>query len=200
VYRNTYILLCRCNIYVIKSSHLRLNLIWAQNRTKQNQKPNTVLTNAYLEHKKGLKTRAFFKVHNTETSEDLVQDTFMKTWIYLVKGGKIDIMKAFLYNILNNLIVDEYRKHKTVSLDALIEKGFEPNTNNPERFFDILDGKAAFLFIQRLPEKYQKVMKMKYVQDLTLKEISLLMGQSKNTIAVQLHRGLRKLKKLYNRD
>ncbi len=38
---------------------------------------------------------------------------------------------------------------------------------------------------------------MKYMQDLSLKEISILTGQSKNTIAVQLHRGLEKLKILY---
>ena len=66
---------------------------------------------AHNDYEKGLNARAFFKLSNHETGEDLVQHTFMKTWIYLVKGGKIEIMKAFLYHILNNLIVDEYRKH-----------------------------------------------------------------------------------------
>lgn len=32
-------------------------------------------------------------------------------------------MKAFPYHVLNNLIVDEYRKRKTASLDDLLEKG-----------------------------------------------------------------------------
>ena len=40
-------------------------------------------------------------------------------------------------------------------------------------------------------------MRMRYVQDLSLKEIALLTGQTANTIAVQLHRGLAKLKLLY---
>ena len=122
----------------------------------------------------------------------------MKTWAYLVKGGKIDVMKSFLYHILNNLIVDGYRKRKTISLDLLVEKGFEPSVENSKSFFNILDGKSAFLLIGRLPEKYQKVMRMKYAQSLSLKEISLITGQSKNTIAVQVHRGLEKLKQLYN--
>ncbi|MCX6702497.1 MAG: sigma-70 family RNA polymerase sigma factor [Candidatus Wolfebacteria bacterium] len=113
----------------------------------------------------------------------------MKTWSYLVKGGKIDLMKAFLYHILNNLIVDEYRKHKVISLDGLTEKGLEPISNNDSKnLFNILDGKAALLLIQRLPKIYQKVMRMKYVQDLSLKEMSLITGQSKNAIAVQIHR------------
>ena len=41
----------------------------------------------------------------------------------VVKNGKIDIMKAFLYHVLNRLIIDEYRKHKTVSLDSIMENG-----------------------------------------------------------------------------
>ncbi len=128
----------------------------------------------------------------------MVQDAFMKTWSYLIKGGKIDTMKAFLYHILNDLIVDEYRKHKTISFDVLLEKGFEPKNDHSKRLFNLLDGKAAILLIQRLPEKYQKVMRMKYVQELSLKEMSLITGQTKNALAVQLHRGLEKLKMLYN--
>ena len=41
-------------------------------------------------------------------------------------------------------------------------------------------------------------MKMRYIQDLSLKEMSLLTGQSRATLAVQTHRGLAKLKLLYN--
>lgn len=166
---------------------------------KQEIQRKLVLTSAHRDYGKGLGAHAFFKTHNRATSEDLVQDTFMKTWKYLVKGGKIDIMKAFLYHILNNLIVDEYRKRKTYSLDVLLEKGYEPGIDPAERLFNVLDGKAALLLIQRLPERYQKVLRMRYVQDLSLSEIALLTGQSKNTIAVQVHRGLEKLKSLYTR-
>jgi RNA polymerase sigma factor (sigma-70 family) len=165
---------------------------------KQEEEGQAELTTAHFDYEKGLNAYAFFKVHNHEIGEDLVQDTFRKTWSYLLKGGKIDVMKAFLYHILNNLIVDEYRKNKTTSLDALLEKGFEPSTGNTERLLNVLDGKAAILLIHQLPEKYQKVMRMKFVQLLTLKEISLITGQTKNAVAVQIHRGLEKLKLLYN--
>jgi len=161
-------------------------------------KQQTILTVAHHDYEKKLKLYAFFKVHNSLTSEDLVQDTFIKTWKYLVRGGKIEVMKAFLYHVLNNLIVDEYRKHKTVSLDVLMEKGFKPSIDNSERLLNCLDGKAALLLTQRLPDKYKKVMRMRYVQGLSLKEMSLITGQSKNSVAVQVHRGLEKLKLLYN--
>jgi DNA-directed RNA polymerase specialized sigma24 family protein len=81
-----------------------------------------LLTGAHHDWHRKLNIHAFFKIHDQTISEDLVQDTFMKTWSYLVKGGKIDTMKAFLYHILNNLIVDEYRKRKAISLNALLEK------------------------------------------------------------------------------
>lgn len=168
---------------------------------KNHKAKEDTLTEAYHDFEKGMHVHARFKVSDTATSEDMVQDTFMKTWRYLVKGGKIDIMKAFLYHILNNLIVDEYRrrKHSTTSLDALLEKGFEPSTNHTQQLFDRLDGKVALLLIQQLPPKYQTVIRMRYVQSLTIDEIAILTKQSKNVVAVQLHRGLKKMKMLYHR-
>ncbi len=164
---------------------------------KQETQRQAALTVAHHDYEKGLNTYAFFKTNDHAVGEGLVQDTFMKTWVYLVKGGKIDLMKAFLYHILNNLVVDEYRKRKATSLDVLLEKGFEPSAGHYGSLFDKLDGKAALLLIQRLPAVYQKVMRMRYVQDLSLKEMSLITGQSKNALAVQAHRGLEKLKLLY---
>ncbi|OGG52406.1 hypothetical protein A3H16_02415 [Candidatus Kaiserbacteria bacterium RIFCSPLOWO2_12_FULL_53_8] len=161
------------------------------------RRAEALLTSAEHEYGKGLSRHSFFKLQNRGLSEDLVQDTFMRTWSYLVKGGKIDVMKAFLYHILNNLIVDEYRKHKTLSLDVLLEDGYEPAIDERGRLYDILDGKAALLLIQRLPEVYRKVMRMRYIQDLSLEEMSGITGQSRNALCVQLHRGLKRLKLLY---
>ncbi len=154
-----------------------------------------ILTVAHHDYEKGLNAHAFFKLDDHMLGEDMVQETFIKTWVYLVKGGKINTMKAFL----NHLIIDEYRKRKNkmTSLDTLLESGFEPSVDDSERLFNTLDGKVAILLIQKLPEVYRKVMKMRYVQDLTLREMSLITGQTKNTMAVQVHRGLEKLKLLY---
>lgn len=166
---------------------------------EEEAKQQNVLSIAHNDFTTKLNSYAFFKLNNHETGEDLVQDTFIKTWSYLVKGGKIDSMKSFLYHILNNLIVDEYRKrkHKTTSLDVLIENGFESGKDNSQSFFNIFDGKIAFRLVKKLPVAYQKVINMRYLQDLSLKEISILTGQTQNAIAVQIHRGIQKLKVLY---
>lgn len=182
------------NLSVMPQGLLRLSFEMTPRQKKERQ---LMLTTAHFDYGKGLHARAFFKMNDRAMSDDLVQDTFTKTWKYLAKGGKIELMKAFLYHVLNNLIVDEYRKRKTTSLDVLIERGFDPGVPDAEHFFNALDGKAALLLIQRLPEKYQKIMRMRHIQDLSLAEISLITGQSKSTTAVQLHRGLVKLKLLY---
>ena len=161
-------------------------------------KSQTDLTLAYHNHKKELIFYAFSKTQDHDMSEDLIQQTFLKTWIYLVKQGKIDLMKAFLYHVLKNLIVDQYRRPKIISLDALLEKGFEAKAGDSKRLVNIIDGKAAMRLIKRLPKKYQRIMEMRYAQDLSLKEMSLITGQSRNAMSVQSHRGLAKLKLLYS--
>jgi RNA polymerase sigma factor (sigma-70 family) len=164
---------------------------------QQETKQQHAFDRAYCDYKKGLDRHSLFKINNVAISENLVQETFLKTWKYIVLGGKIEVMKAFLYHVLNGLIIDEYRKRKTTSLDSLVEKGFEPKGDDSESIINILDSKRATLMIALLPLKYQCVMRMKYMQNLSLGEMSLATGQSNNTIAVQLSRGLGILKKMY---
>lgn len=168
---------------------------------RQKKTRQAILSLAHQDFVKTLNSHAFFKVHDHEIGEDLVQDTFLKTWKYLVSGGKVDTMKAFLFHVLNHLIVDEYRKqnHKATSLEVLIEQGFEPSVDPMDQLFNVLDGKAAMLLIEKLPKNYQNIMRLRYVKDLSLQEISLIVGQSKNTVAVKIHRGLAKLRVIYNR-
>jgi len=158
---------------------------------------NNTLMIAHRDYQKGLCRYSFFKVHNKALGEDLVQDTFIKTWTYLANGGEIIFMKAFLYRILNNLIVDEYRKHKASSLDTMIDAGFDPGTEVSGNEHDIFDAQKAVELIKLLPGKYQNVMNMRFVEDLSPTEISERTQQSKNAITVQVHRGLAKIKSLY---
>lgn len=165
--------------------------------TRKNDDQVAALTLAHKDYQKGLNSYASFKVNNQALSEELVQDTFIKTWSYLVKGGEIGKMKAFLYHVLNGLIIDEYRKRKVSSLDMLIENGYEPAFEEEGKIADAFDGKMAVLLIAQLPKAYQKVMRMRYVQELSLAEMAVIMGKTKNTMAVHAHRGLEKLKILY---
>lgn len=153
---------------------------------------------AYDEHADALFRYCFFKVSNRETAKDLFQETFAKTWAYLQKGGQIDNMKSFLYRTLGNLVIDEYRKKKNVSLDALAETGFDYGTDPSASIANQIDGAAALKLLDRIPDDYRDVLFMRYVQELSIKEIAEITDVSENTISVRIHRGLEKVKKIFS--
>ncbi len=76
----------------------------------------------------------------------------------------------------------------------------EPGVPNPERLINELDGRTAFLLFKQLPEKYQIIMRMRFTEHLSLEEMSAATGQTKNAMAVQVHRGLARLKVLYTHE
>ena len=158
-----------------------------------------ILIDAHHQFARGLSRLAILKVHNIALSEDLVQETFMKTWRYLENTGRIELMRAFLYHVLNRLIIDEYRKKKMISLDLLTEEGLELEVINSEHIFNIIEGKELAALIEKLPELYRKAIKMRYIEELPLVEMASLAHQSQNTMSIQVHRGLKKLRTLYER-
>lgn len=160
------------------------------------QSNKQILTTAHTDFARGLSRYAHLKIHDFALGDDLVQTTFMKTWQYLQKTGKIELMRAFLYHVLNGLIVDEYRKHKTVSLDVLAEDGLELETVHSENLFNIIDAKALLALIEKLPKKYRDAITMRYIKELSLKEMSVITHETQNAMSVQVHRGLAKLRLL----
>lgn len=164
----------------------------------QSTTPNIDFNEVFQMYNSILLKHAKYKVSDVELSEDLVQETYLKAWKYLVNGGKIETMKTFLYQVLNNLIIDQYRKRKDSSLDFLLEEGgFEPHIDEREGLMTTLEGRDLFQKIEDLPEPYRELMKMRYVEDLTLDEMALITGKNKNTLSVNLHRGADKLRELY---
>lgn len=159
-----------------------------------------IIIQAYKDHEKALLKRSFAKVGNSELSEDLVQTTFLKTWEYLLKEKEIQHIRGFIFHVLNNLIIDEYRKSRSVSLEVLQEGGFEIAFDDTDRLIDQADGKTAMLLIPLLSEKQQKVMTMRYEEMKTIQEIAEATRQKQNTVTVQIRRGLDKLAILFRVD
>src|SRR3989344_1355003 len=143
-----------------------------------------VLAKAYREHEQALLKRSFYKISNRDLADDLVQTTFLKTWEYLLRHKQIDSIRGFLFHVLNRLIIDEYRKEKQDSLDSLLETGFQIALDDSEKLFDQIDGKAAMLLIPLLGDKYEKVVSMRFQEEMTIKEIAEATQQSNNTVVV----------------
>jgi len=155
---------------------------------------------AYDENSDALFRQCFFKVHDRELAKDILQETFVRTWDYLSKGKTILNMRAFLYRTMNNLVVDEYRKKKAISLDVLEEDGFAPMAEEGMDANDRMEGKRALELLERLPPPYKEAVFMRYVSGLELKEIAEITGETENTVSVHVHRGLAKLKDLFQHE
>lgn len=153
---------------------------------------------AYEENADALFRHCFFRVNDRERAQDILQETFMKTWRHIHRGGSIDNLKAFLYKSLRNLIIDEYRnrsRRPEDSLDILQEEeGFDPSFDDTEQWVDRLDGAGALEVLRKIPDAYSEMIFMRYVQGLSLSEIANITGDTENSIAVRIHRGLGKLR------
>ena len=152
---------------------------------------------------------ASMRLKDRERAIELTQECFMKVWQFAQKGGEIRELRPFLYRTLRHLIIDEYRKKKSFSLDAIIENDEggtveallpRDETNTLEAALDRHEGTRAILGLQKLPDLYREVIAMRYVDDLSLKEIAVLIEESENVVSVRLHRGLRKLRELLDEE
>ena len=137
----------------------------------------------------------YFRVFSREQAEDLTQDVFKKTWEYVAEGKEVKNFRPFLYRVASNLIIDYSRKKKEVSLDKMQETGFQPSCEEKDKNI-IFDSKETVKMIQKLDEKYREAVTMRYVEELSPKEIADILGETENVVSVRIHRGLEQLRKL----
>jgi RNA polymerase sigma-70 factor (ECF subfamily) len=156
---------------------------------------------AFEEYNDALFRHASLRINDREKAIDLVHDAFTKVWSYVRDGYEIDSFRPFLYKVLNNLIIDEYRKRKESSLDSILEKDgvdegiFDELTESTvEVLAATIDGKKAFELLATLPDQYKEVLILRFVDQLGPKEISELVEESENVVSVRIHRGLKILR------
>jgi RNA polymerase sigma-70 factor, ECF subfamily len=138
----------------------------------------------------------YFRVFNKDLAKDLMQETFARTWEYLCKGKEVKSLKSFLYKVANNLIIDEYRKKRELSLDSLQMKGFDVEGVNEERIIREVENEHALRIIRNLEAHHQEVIIMRFIDDLSIREIAEIIGQSENVVSVRINRGLKEVRKL----
>lgn len=165
---------------------------------KMSRNKSRDFTRAYKEHFNNLFRSCLLYVNDREIALDIVQETFAKAWKYTFLGGIVINMKAFLYKIMRNIIISYYRTKKTVSLDSLIEEEhFDPPTNLNVSIEEHIDGEMAFKYLDDIPKKDKKVVIMHFVRGLNFKKIASLTHKSENTVVVQFHRTVKKLRNLF---
>ncbi|MDD5318328.1 MAG: RNA polymerase sigma factor [Candidatus Pacebacteria bacterium] len=150
---------------------------------------------AYDSYMEAIFRFCYFKTHDKELSQDLMQQTFLKTWAYLKDGHEVENLKAFIYKIAGNLVIDWYRKKKEQSLEDLAEQGFDPVDENMEtqRY---AEAEWAMKSLDKLEPEDKDLIIWRYVESYTPKEIADMLEQKVNTISVRIHRAVERLKKI----
>jgi RNA polymerase sigma-70 factor (ECF subfamily) len=160
---------------------------------------------AYERYSDELFRHCAMRISDRERALEITQDAFMRTWDYVRKGNEVRELRPFLYQTLRHLIIDEYRKAKMYSLEAMVE-GTEgasvemllpsDDTNTLEAAMERFDAKAALGMVSELPDLYREALMLRYVESLSPKEIAEILEESENVVSVRIHRGLKKLKEM----
>ena len=154
----------------------------------------------YDECADGVFRYGYFRLFDRELARDLTQEAFMKTWREIAAGKQIQNIKAFVYKVMRNLIIDNSRKKKETSLDVMMETGFDVAFDTRKQIDAGIDVQEAVKLLEQLDEKYREVVLMRYIDGLTPREIAKIIDESENTISVRINRGIKQLRELMNHD
>ena len=137
---------------------------------------------------------AYTYVNCKEDALDVVQNAICKALEGYEKIRNIESIKTWFYRVLVNESINyiKWRKREAVADmqqvgSVYIEKGYEPSSGLYEE-------------INRLPLDVQVVIKLRFYEDMSLKEICEIVDLNLNTVKAKLYRGLRSLKHEMNEE
>jgi RNA polymerase sigma-70 factor (ECF subfamily) len=144
-------------------------------------------------------------VRNRELTEDLFQDTFIKAIVTIQQGRYFETGKflGWINRIAHNLIIDHFRKEKnenTVSADAfefdivnsgkLADMSIEDIMSNEQVLSDVVK------MVDFLPPVQQEVVRMRFFEELSFKEIAERTQVSINTALGRMRYALLNMRKM----
>lgn len=171
---------------------------------------------AFERHSDELFRHAALRLPSRERAVELTQDCFLRAWEYVSRSKAssdeqaIRNYRSFLYRILHNLIIDEYRRARTQSLDAMLENDetrdavegtmLRDETNDLEAAMVRHEASRALKALQKLPAPYRDTLVMRYIDGLSIGEIAEAMGETQNAVSVRIHRALGKLRETLEKN
>ena len=136
-----------------------------------------------------LYTYIFYAVRNEDLAEDIFQETFVKAITTLQQGRYTESGRFYpwLVRIAHNLIIDFYRneRNELALLDDDAEEtlhtaaSHDATEDSPAETEEKLQ--AVCRLMEFLPENQREIVRMRFYQNLTFKEIAQIKGMSINT-------------------
>ena len=129
-------------------------------------------------------------VQNREVTEDVFQDTFTRVIVTLKSKGYTEKgrFQGFLFRLAHNLIVDIYRQEQTAQFISPTEAGYDI-FNDKDLCDQSLEDRVSYdqvlrdvrRLIKFLPENQQEIIRMRFYEDMSFKDIADKLQISINT-------------------
>jgi RNA polymerase sigma-70 factor (ECF subfamily) len=152
---------------------------------------------------------AFRMSRNHADAEDLVQEAMMKAFAGFHSFRRDTNMRAWLFRILINSYISDYRKKRRQPVQYSIEEFSEQRLADAytrsasaglrpaeDQALDSLADSDIKSAMQALPQQFRDVVYYADVEGLHYREIAAIMNTPTGTVASQLHRGRRQLRRL----
>lgn len=168
----------------------------------------TALAELIRRNQKDLYSFIFYKLMDEELANDIFQDTFMKIIVSLKEGRYNDDGKFILWakRIAHNLIIDHYRlknKHIKISETTYENEEFsifdlirETEENIEDRLVSQQIYEDLMKMVVFLPENQQEVIKLRFFDGLSFKEIAEQTNTSINTTLGRVRYALINMRKI----
>ena len=145
---------------------------------------------------------------NKQEAEDIAQEAFVRAYINLHSYDQKRKFSTWIYRIATNLCIDRIRKKKPdYYLDAEVAgtdgldmySQIAADEKLPEDVVAQMELQDRIQYeISRLPDKYRSVIVLKYIEELSLQEISDILDMPLGTVKTRIHRGREALRKQLN--
>lgn len=134
-----------------------------------------------------------FRLHGDEmTASDLVQESFYRAGLALKQWKEIENLKAFIFRIASNLIIDLSRKVQIESLDEKSEEEiFIPEATQVSPVNQAhaqIELDTMYQILEKLPSEDKDIFLLRYVEEVPPREIAHIFWLDINTVTVRLHR------------
>ncbi|WP_339608168.1 sigma-70 family RNA polymerase sigma factor [uncultured Roseivirga sp.] len=138
-------------------------------------------------------------IRNVDDAEDLTIEAFAKAFKNLHKFKKDFTFSTWLFRIATNNTIDFIRKKRldTMSLNTSFSDDNgesvnidvqDKNLNPQEEAIKAQKIELVQLFVTKLPAKYQRLVKLRYFDELSYDEIAKELNAPLGTVKAQLHR------------
>ncbi len=134
-------------------------------------------------------------------AEDLTEETFLKIWQNLGKYKKESTpFASWAFRIAHNLVVDYYRKNQTT--DEINEEVPDTKEHSAPDIQTNLKLTQVRLrrIIRKLPDNYQQIIILKYINDLDNQQIAESIGKTEGAVRILQFRALEQLRGLLTKE